>query len=181
VAMNIHASPPGRALRSTLWLALNLALAAITALLLGFLASPAMVAVGLVLVLGLAVAGAVIPALTWLAFQAWHRLYRYTAAISYHWVLLLLYGCLSLVGMAGSRLEMARPRLGSTWKPFGAGLGMQTEEIATGGSSIRQTLRWALNSGNAWVLPLVPFMLLAARIRPDEAGAEPSATIYTLY
>ena len=112
------------------------------------------------------------------------RLYARVARFA---LLALCYGIVFVaVGAAGSALRLGRPAPGESLWESGRTLpaGAYRSQHGAGSPGPRRRWRaimaWATDSGNAWVLPLVPFLLLIAALDTEDEAPYPVG-IYTLF
>jgi hypothetical protein len=112
------------------------------------------------------------------------RLYARLARFA---LLALCYGIIFVaVGAAGSALRLRRPAPGdSLWEagrtlPPGAYRSQHGAESPGTRRRWRAILDWATDSGNAWALTLVPFLLLVAALDTEDEAPYPVG-IYTLF
>jgi len=122
----------------------------------------------------------------WL-YRLWVRASRLYARLARFALLTLCYGIVLVAGAAGSALRLRRPMHGeSLWEarrtlPTDA---YRSQYEGAGSSAVghrwRAILAWAAQSGNAWALALVPFLLVVAALDMDE-GAPYPVGIYTLF
>lgn len=130
-------------------------------------------------------AGAAWPGGVTLAYRAWNRVAREYARVVRAALVAACYGVVVVVGAAGSTLRLRRPAPGvSLWYPKAslplAAYGSQHEGPGPHAGRWRSLLAWALSTGHAWVIPLLPFLVLLGTLDRQEAGPPP-AGIYTLF
>ncbi len=121
-------------------------------------------------------------------YAAWNRLARVYVRIARHAVLAAsYYTVFTLVGLAGSRLQLSRPRAGaSQWarRPAGAhGRGSRGGHAPAAEADekwLRRLLSWSGHADQGWVLCLVPFVFLCRALAID-TEEPPPGDIYTLY
>ena len=121
-------------------------------------------------------------------YQLGVRASRLYARLARFALLALCYGIVFVaVGAAGSALRLRRPAPGdSLWEarptlPAGA---YRSQHDGAGSPGARRRWRailaWATDSGNAWALTLVPFLLLVAALDTEDEAPYPIG-IYTLF
>ena len=115
------------------------------------------------------------------------RASRLYARIARFAVLALCYGIVFVaVGAAGSALRLRRPAPGDSLWEAGQTLPADAHRSQHGAGSPgvrrrwRALLAWATDSGNAWILPLVPFLFLVAALDTEDEAPYPVG-IYTLF
>ena len=120
-----------------------------------------------------------------LAYGAWNRLATGYAAVAGWLVLRLCYYLIVLpVGTCGSVLHLERRA--SVWTPRIGGTGNGLPAASDRDDSLhegwlRNYLRWAIGSGNAWALALEPFLASLGAIGQSHADPDVPTNIYTLY
>jgi hypothetical protein len=120
-------------------------------------------------------------------YRLWVRASRLYARIARRVLLMLSHGVISVVGLAGTSLVLARPAAGrSLWQTREAlptaAYGSQFDAPGPGWASRpwRAVADWAIRSGNAWMIFLVPFLVLVSLLDTDEHSRYPDG-IYTLF
>ena len=171
-----HSDRPRRASRTALWWILNL-IAGLAAVVVcwsfGSTRGAFLVAAGF-LVLGFA--GGRTETLPFLAFRGWRRLTELSNYFASRWILTVLYGSLTVISLAGSRVELEESE--SLWTDLRDSSGLEPRGSLRPG---RQLLDWARRSGNRWLIPLIPFFLLVKTFHARARTNEPPSNIYTLY
>lgn len=120
-----------------------------------------------------------------LAYRGWNRAARLLGSGLQSYIILLLHLLvLGPVRLTGARLPVAKNPSG-TWEPYPGSPGVPDEggQGLQGGHSIsRRLLGAARQSGMAWWVTIIPFVILISwlTIREDEEFEVPSQ-LYTLY
>ena len=120
-------------------------------------------------------------------YRLWVRASRLYARLARFALLALCYGIVLVAGAAGSALRLRRPVPGESLWEVRRTLSTdayRSQYEAAGSSAVGHRwgaiLSWAGQSGNAWALALVPFLLLAAALDTEESAPYPVG-IYTLF
>jgi hypothetical protein len=120
-------------------------------------------------------------------YRFWVRASRLYARIARRALLLLTYAVLSVVGLAGNSLGIARPAAGrSLWHARGtlppAAYGSQFDAPGRPwtGRPWRAVIDWAARSGNGWLLFVVPLLVLVSLLDTEDPDRYPPG-IYTLF
>lgn len=143
-------------------------------------------AAALVTVLAVVV-GVLRPTELGLVYRVWNKAARGYALVVRAALLALCYGVITAAGTAGSSLRLRRPRPGeSLWYPRDTlpaeAYGSLDERPgrAWRGHPWRAVLTWALRTGHAWAIVLLPFLMLIAALERSEQTHYPDG-IYTLF
>lgn len=126
-----------------------------------------------------------------LAYRLWNDVARGYAGIARGWVLAVCYWVVfPVVGRTGSRLPVEpEPGDGTSWteRSWSRGGRALSRSLRDGGplrqdprSGWRWLVSWAQIGEQAWVLLLLPFLILLQSLEP-ESGDAPPADLYTLY
>jgi hypothetical protein len=123
----------------------------------------------------------------WRLYGAWnHRLAQPLSALSRRLVLKMCYFVIfRAVGRKGSRLPLTEREGVSAWVsrsslPPEAYTATFAGADGGGGGWVRQYLRWAFHSGNAWAAALLPSIILL-RLFSGQEEKPVEANIYTLF
>lgn len=145
--------------------------------------------IAVAVLLGIAVAGAfrLRPRDGAALYRLWGRAARLYAKVVRRVLLMLCHAVISLAGLAGTSLVLARPAANrSLWHaretlPTSA-YGSQFEAAGPGwtGRPWRALVDWAVRSRNVWLIALVPFLVILSLLETEEESRYP-AGIYTLF
>jgi hypothetical protein len=115
-------------------------------------------------------------------YRAWERFIVRPFTRAARWA--VLKSCYSILfaaaGAAGSRLTPRRPAGATAWTPHSAAGGTRAPEPVPTGGWVRTYCRWAVSSGNAWAVALLPFLALL-QVLSIEEWQSVQANIYTLF
>jgi hypothetical protein len=139
-----------------------------------------------VVVAAVAVA-AVRPGAVVMPYRAWNKAARIYARGGRTVLLLLCYGVITSVGVLGSRLQLSRPAPNASlwYRQDGLPLEAYASQDDRPGrvwpkSQWTSLALWAVRSGNAWAVVLVPFLALIAVFDSSDRQEFPPG-IYTLF
>lgn len=124
-------------------------------------------------------------------YERWARLARVYAAGARLLIAWISYQTVLLASRGGGRdLQLRRPPVGgSSWSavapPGGGSKGYGAPEQRDGPpqGGLGSFVRWNLETGRLWALPLAPFLLLLRLLSDQEKsyGGSPAREIYSLY
>ena len=183
-------SSPGRAWVRAFWLTVSVCGGVSVGGLAALVGSPRW-AIGGVALTGLALlVGRVCPGAMSATYALWNAL-----ALSYARVARLglkvvcFYVLFAAVGRTGSALALARPTPAeSLWIPratlapstYGYQYDAQAQGEPKGGGWTRDYIAWALDSGNAWAIILLPFVAMLSALEDEDQWTFPTS-VYTLF
>lgn len=190
MAAIILPSPPRRAWLRSFWLVSSAASGVFVGLLSALLVAPVWFATGVILACVMAVPGLLWPQLVSRPYRVWNWMARSFARRARFVLMGLCYFVIFVaVGRAGSLLQLRRPSSNtSLWLPRGTlassayfhQYDAPAPELPQTGR-LRAYLSWALGSGNAWAVCLVPFLLLLKPLQAEQEGSSFPTNIYTLF
>ena len=120
-------------------------------------------------------------------YQLWVRASRLYARVAQRIVLIFCHAVVSVAGLAGTSLMLARPAADrSLWQtrhaldPAAYASQFEARGTAWAGRPWRAVVDWAGRSGNGWVVCVLPFLVFVSMLDTEEQGRYP-AGIYTLF
>lgn len=116
------------------------------------------------------------------AYDAWNRAAGfYGRALAWLVKAVCFHLVIRAVGSIGGALKLREPSSArSAWTARGPEPGRPNIVSFPAAGWMGHSVSWALKSGNAWTIVLVPFLSLLAWLEPDAAREVPS-NVYTLY
>ena len=171
------------------WLATSLSVGMLIGMIGGLALSPRWLFFGLGAAVVMAVPGFLRPQIAAFPYRAWNKLAREFSRGARHWLTgICYYVILVAVGQTKSSIKLMRPtpqesfwvaRLGRTVEHTPHFDGSAGEPPRRGW--IRPYASWAVQSGNAWALGLLPFVVLLSALEVDQQENPLPADIYTLF
>ena len=120
-------------------------------------------------------------------YRLWVRASRLYVRVARRWLLGLCYGVVSVAGVAGSSLILARPAPSrSMWQAADTlppqAYASQSETLGPGwpGRPWSDLVDWAMRSHNVWVVFMVPLLFLLSTLDTEQQST-PETGVYTLF
>lgn len=171
------------------WLAISLSVGMLIGMIGGLALSPRWLLFGLASAVVMAVPGLLRPQIAAFPYRAWNKLAREFSRGARHWLIgICYYVILVAVGQTKSSIKLKHPSpQESSWV---ARRGRTVEHAPHLDGSARESPRrgwirsytsWAVQSGNTWVLGLLPFIVMLSALEVDQQENPLPADIYTLF
>jgi hypothetical protein len=181
--------PPQRSVLVSFWLVLNLVGGILIGTGVSWVSSPVWFVAGAVFAVVMAIPGLWHPSIASLPYRAWNKLARGFARVArFSVTAICYYGILVAVGRKRSAVRLLGPtpqeslwisRRGFTGQacPHPDGIAQEPPHR----SWMRSYCSWAIQSGNAWALSILPFIIILAFLEVDQPKNTLSSDIYTLF